>query len=228
MTVSNLSTGLRPGVCLSTSRPTVPYVGQTIFETDTNKLLAWNGTVWVIPNSPAQNPQGLEFIRHDVIAAGTSTYSFNNCFNSTYENYKVIITNCTPNTGSAELRFVWRVNGADKTASVYQSQWVGLDGGGNSQNGVSTNTAYGYFGINPNFNGGHVNPATLEIYSPNVNVRDMLTFNSATYRGAFVTRSGSIAYDGLISGSYVSDGFSLYTSSGTFSATVSIYGYRKS
>jgi hypothetical protein len=46
MSVSNLSTGLRPGICLSSSRPTVPYIGQTIFETDTAKLLIWDGANW--------------------------------------------------------------------------------------------------------------------------------------------------------------------------------------
>ncbi len=46
MTISNNSTGLRPGVCLSTSRPTVPYVGQHIFETDTGKQLVWDGSSW--------------------------------------------------------------------------------------------------------------------------------------------------------------------------------------
>ena len=47
MTVSNLSTGMRPGVCLSTSRPTVPYEGQMIYETDTDLVYLWNGSAWV-------------------------------------------------------------------------------------------------------------------------------------------------------------------------------------
>jgi hypothetical protein len=46
MSVSNLSTGMRPGVCLSSSRPTVPYEGQMIYETDTDMLAIWNGTAW--------------------------------------------------------------------------------------------------------------------------------------------------------------------------------------
>ena len=46
MTVSNLSTGMRPGVCLSSSRPTVPYEGQMVYETDTDMVAIWNGTAW--------------------------------------------------------------------------------------------------------------------------------------------------------------------------------------
>jgi hypothetical protein len=37
---------LRPGVCTSTTRPTNPYLGQLIFETDTFALNFWNGSAW--------------------------------------------------------------------------------------------------------------------------------------------------------------------------------------
>ena len=46
MAISNNSTGLRPGVCTSSTRPTAPYEGQMIYETDTDKVLVWNGTAW--------------------------------------------------------------------------------------------------------------------------------------------------------------------------------------
>lgn len=47
MTISNSSSGIRPGVCTSTTRPTAPYTGFIIFETDTKKIYVWNGTSWV-------------------------------------------------------------------------------------------------------------------------------------------------------------------------------------
>ena len=46
MPITNNSTGIRPGVCTSTTRPTAPYVGQLIFETDTFVLKYWNGSSW--------------------------------------------------------------------------------------------------------------------------------------------------------------------------------------
>lgn len=46
MAISNNSTGLRPGVCTSTTRPTAPYEGQMIYETDTDMVAIWNGTAW--------------------------------------------------------------------------------------------------------------------------------------------------------------------------------------
>ena len=42
----------KPGVCTSSTRPATPYEGQMIYETDTDKVLVWNGTAWVIPNIP--------------------------------------------------------------------------------------------------------------------------------------------------------------------------------
>jgi hypothetical protein len=36
----------QPGVCTSSTRPATPYEGQTIYETDTDKVLVWNGSAW--------------------------------------------------------------------------------------------------------------------------------------------------------------------------------------
>ena len=50
MSISNNSTGLRPGVCLSSSRPTAPYEGQVIYETDTDLTYVYSGSAWVSPS----------------------------------------------------------------------------------------------------------------------------------------------------------------------------------
>jgi len=45
---SALGTGsLTPGVCTSSTRPTAPFEGQMIFETDTNRLIIYNGSHWI-------------------------------------------------------------------------------------------------------------------------------------------------------------------------------------
>lgn len=46
MTISATTQGLRPGVCTSTSRPSTPFDGMMIYETDTDRLAIWNGTAW--------------------------------------------------------------------------------------------------------------------------------------------------------------------------------------
>ena len=46
MSISSKATGLRPGVCTSTTRPSGPYTGQIIYETDTGYLRVWDGSAW--------------------------------------------------------------------------------------------------------------------------------------------------------------------------------------
>ena len=46
MTISATTKGSKPGVCTSSTRPSSPYVGQMIFETDTNLLKIWLGSNW--------------------------------------------------------------------------------------------------------------------------------------------------------------------------------------
>ena len=72
MAISNLGTGLRPGVCTSTTRPTTPYEGQHIYETDTDIEYVWNGTAWlVLP--PTASPTFTGGPAAPTATAGTNT-----------------------------------------------------------------------------------------------------------------------------------------------------------
>jgi len=42
---------IQPGVCTSSTRPASPYEGQCIYETDTDKLLVYNGSAWYPPTN---------------------------------------------------------------------------------------------------------------------------------------------------------------------------------
>ena len=37
---------IQTGVCTSSTRPASPFEGQAIFETDTDRMLIWNGSAW--------------------------------------------------------------------------------------------------------------------------------------------------------------------------------------
>jgi len=89
MAISNNSTGLRPGVCTSTTRPTAPYEGQMIYETDTDKGFIWNGTKWLqtmgrMPSFKATNSaaQTITASTVNVVTLGTETYDADNIFAS--------------------------------------------------------------------------------------------------------------------------------------------------
>ena len=53
MTISATTQGLRPGVTTSSNRPVTPFEGQMIYETDTDKVLVYDGTAWFVPYASA-------------------------------------------------------------------------------------------------------------------------------------------------------------------------------
>jgi hypothetical protein len=73
MAISNNSTGLRPGVCTSTTRPTAPYEGQHIYETDTDIEYVWSGSAWVVNYVSAASPAFTGTPTAPTAAAGTNT-----------------------------------------------------------------------------------------------------------------------------------------------------------
>ena len=46
MSVSATTNGVRPGVCLSTAKPSNPFIGQVIYMSDTDETAVWDGTYW--------------------------------------------------------------------------------------------------------------------------------------------------------------------------------------
>ena len=114
MTVSNLSTGMRPGVCLSTSRPTVPYEGQMIYETDTDMVTIWNGTAWrYIASTTPTNGTVLQ-----VVTGSTSTQVF--ITSSTYTDTGLSATITPKSTSSKVLVFVHHADNKN-TGAVSQN-----------------------------------------------------------------------------------------------------------
>jgi hypothetical protein len=73
MAINSLSTGWRPGVCTSSTRPTAPYEGQQIYETDTDKLLVWNGSAWIVVNGGTTTYQFAQTIYYTTV--GTATFT---------------------------------------------------------------------------------------------------------------------------------------------------------
>ena len=73
MAISNNNTGIRTGVCTSTTRPTAPYEGQHIYETDTDIEYVWNGSAWVVNYVSAASPAFTGTPTAPTATAGTNT-----------------------------------------------------------------------------------------------------------------------------------------------------------
>jgi len=104
MAISNNSTGLRPGVCTSTTRPTAPYEGQTIYETDTDMVAIWNGTTWrYISATTPTNGTVLQ------VVVGTTTTGVNTA-TSTFVDTGLTAT-ITPKSSSSKVLVLVSQNG---------------------------------------------------------------------------------------------------------------------
>jgi hypothetical protein len=83
------------------ARPASPYEGQLVYELDTNRLLVWDGAVWVAPNSQTANPPGLELIKTQPIATSPAPSNFTvaNCFSSDYDVFRITLDTTFSNNG---------------------------------------------------------------------------------------------------------------------------------
>ena len=228
MAISNNSTGLRPGVCTSSTRPTAPYEGQTIYETDTDLTYVWGGSAWQqVSGGTAVGNSGLVYITTATASGTSSTLNVVGCFSSLYTNYRITLSGTY--TSTADDIYFRMLNGSTPvTTGTYGWAWQGL---GTRGTNVSTNgydqSAGAYTGMTT------FNPATdrhhakLDVMSPFVAVR--------TYflgQGVGIN-SGLNAFNFLNGGGYQEsgtsfDGFQVRAHAGyNLTTTVRVYGYRQ-
>jgi hypothetical protein len=125
--VIGASSVIKPGVVTSSTRPSAPFVGQLIYETDTARLVAYNGSAWITQNG------GLVPIIPTSVSVGggtatvgtngqvtftsaTTSLSLNGVFSSAYDNYRIVYraTYASASSLGARLRI-----GTTDTATNY-------------------------------------------------------------------------------------------------------------
>jgi hypothetical protein len=152
--------------------------------------------------------------------SAVSSQAINSVFNATYTNYKVIVnyTNCSANQ---EIYLRMRVGGvSNSTASSYIQQ--GSTSIGASLSNLTQTTTYIYVGeLNstvPTYSG-----SNLDILNPFTAIATK--FNGQMNRANTAAAVGSIAYNAVHNQATSYDGIEIYTSTGTMTGTVSVYGY---
>jgi len=75
VTISATTQGIKPGVCLSTSRPVNPFDGQVIYMTDVDQTAVWDGTQWTVLAPIAGGRNGIINGAMNVWQRGTSSAS---------------------------------------------------------------------------------------------------------------------------------------------------------
>lgn len=227
MPISSNATGLRPGVCTSTTRPTAPFNGQVIYETDTKQTLVWQGSAWVMLTD-ADTPPGLELVATATVT-NQSQITIDGCFTSSYVNYQGVL-NITASSSTTSYMLWQNRSGGSNAQSSYSSNGAGyyLSGGTAFQNILGTNfqnVANGFVG---SFDGtaGSIGHMIFDITSPALATHTSVTGRFAMNAGNTGLYGGTTSSAHFVSTAY--DGIRLFVSSGSFSGTLRIYGYRNS
>ena len=205
MTISATTQGLRMGVATSSSRPTVPFDGQVISETDTDSLQVYKGSAW----APVS---GLQFIKSQAIVAGAVTFTMSSAFSATYENYLITIANMACSGSGNQIRLT--LNGT--SGSTYSSGYFNLDYSSATVSGtVASAVATGV-----SMGDQSTASTTLSIY-----VQSPFLAKATTIYGTQVNATGTRLFNGIDTNAASSTAFTLTMSANTFtSGTFQIYG----
>lgn len=211
--VLGASSVIKPGVVTSSTRPSAPYAGQLIFETDTNRLVVWNGSSWVYLVD-SDSPPGLELVKTQTIGSAVSSVEVTSAFNADYENYFITISGGVGSTQIA-LRMV-----LGSSATGYYSARTIVTYSTGAVTGAADNNAAQWTAV------GAANTdfiyAQINLNSPYL---AKFTHGTVSYPLSADGTTGLISH--RVATSY--SGFTLTTSTGTLTGgTIRVYGYRNS
>ena len=208
---------IKAGVIDNTAaRPASPYEGQVIFQKDTDQMLVWNGTAWVIPNSPAQNPAGLELISSTTVGTAVSTVTVSSAFSTTYDAYRIIYTNGLASVSSIGINM--------KLGSVVTGYYSSAVFGNYSTSAV---TGVGQDNQAIFNNVGGVSSSGFAFLDCNVYEPFLTRWTHFSSREVHYGLNFGSANGLNVSSTSITD-FTLSPTSGTLTGgTVTVYGYRK-
>lgn len=231
MGISNVSSGLRSGVCTSTTRPSAPYEGQMIFETDTHRVLVWDNAAWVMI-ADTDTPPALQKITSGTFSGLTSgsPLDVNSVFSSEFTNYLVNLrVSQSSTTGSTVIRM--RTASSLESSAVYNYSWGGsyvAAGPGYNWNLYSTTNPFSpdtlfWTGMTPA--SGYSATSRIEIHSPNVAretrfIGQGFTNWTGTYYNVAVSGTGEVGTATQYTG------FRLYPTAGSITGEYFVYGIR--
>ena len=168
------------------------------------------------PTSIANSGGSASLTGNTVTFSGCSSISLNGCFSGDYDNYRVLVANENSASGDRYLRL--RVSGTDNTSSIYNRQ--NISGSGSSANAARQGDANAWNMANQSANEGQSVSATF--FRPAEAAwtagEYFMTRDPATpsFYVGYLSHRASTAYDGL----------TFYTSTGTMTGTIRVYGFK--
>jgi hypothetical protein len=209
--------GVYAGTAARASAILSPSEGQISYRTDDDIVEAYDGTNWV-PVAPADTA-GLVHIKQETFSA-VSGVSVNDCFNSTYDSYKVVISIIASTGANRTLRF--RVS-SDDTSANYSYGAVGRT----FSDGAVNYGASGQTSILLPFSGTAIeNILTFDVANPNKSLGTSLVGSATGTNSASPTVGAFWTFGGFFSTTTVFTGFSILGSAGTVTGTIDVWGYK--
>lgn len=228
MAISSNATGLRPGVCTSTTRPTTPYTGMLIYETDTGYLRVWDGSAWDYLSQKQDDTVGLGpvgglvLVNSVAVGSGVSSVTLNNAFNANFDSYRVIYSGGTMTSSSGDSQIAGRLGSA--TSGYYEiiNYVLRASNTTNRAAGNENTTQIDWIG------GGWSDNASADVTIHNPFLTVKTTWNSGNYIAWGNAGMGTTA--GFINNTTSYSSFTLIvTGVGTISGgRLCSYGFRKS
>ena len=145
-----------------------------------------------------------------------SSVSINNCFSNAYENYRIVVV--LVGSGDVEVRYRLRASGTDATGSNYAYQYLYANGTNVSALRATGETGARVFGAVTAYRA----IGAYDLTSPAV-ARPTNAIGFQVYAANTVEW---LAWSNYHSLSTAYDGITFYTTSGTISGTIRIYGYK--
>jgi hypothetical protein len=163
----------------------------------------------------AEAATGLVLVATSSFSAASSV-SVNECFTSSYTNYRILLYGTSTIVDAINLRM--RLAGTDDTSANYASQYldanstslVGARAAGATSASIGVGETAGFW-------------CSIDIYQPALAVATY--FTSAATRSVTTPIIRDHAGGHNVATAY--DGFTIYPTSGTITGVLAIYGYRK-
>lgn len=215
------ASGIKPGVCLSTTRPSAPYEGQMIYETDTNRVLIWDNAAWVMI-ADTDSPPGLELVKAQAVGNSVTSVVVTNAFSSTYSNYRVIWSGATMTSSSGDSQMTIQLG--PSSVSGYNTGYYSVLV---YANGTSVLTANQSNGGQMNWVGGGSTGSgvmTVEVFNPYDAV--YTRFNSSGYNAWNDTYLGWVSGVHRSSNQFTDFTINITGTGNASGGTVRVYGYR--
>ena len=203
---SGASSVIKPGVCTTATRPSSPFVGQAIYDTDVASQLIWNGTAW-------GSVSALTLVKAQTIGTAVSSVAVTDAFSATYDAYKIVISGGAGSTistlgltlGGSTTQYYGAFTGASSGASLT------MTGMSNASSWNTTGTATTAFIM---FDATLVNPFLAKVTV----LGTQITYNGTGYGTTVGEHNSAVSYTG----------FTITCGTGTITGgTISVYGYAK-